>query len=402
MDAQRYVVRLLAWAARGGEGPPPAPPAAPGPAFETHLVRLAQVQDLAGVVTRALDRLALDPGLSNVARARLARGADALEARTRACRRTLERAVAALADRGLEAWPAGDAAAAAFAPASLPRPVLGAEILVDRATIGAALAVLVDAGFRLPPAHPVLSGWLGERMSARRAHELVRFSHHVAPLVLDAPDGAPLRVRTHRLDVGPVDRVERAPAAGTGAGSGAAHVLAEAAVRVGVDGFAAVLPMFDVLCAARACHDFDAVDALARRARVCGAVRDTVRAVCALFGADDVRRRVPLSDLGGALLRGAVWRRRGVDWLDPGEWRGRRFRYGLLALEGVAARLEWVRGHWRVEPRWVRNRLDARPTPWRRIRFRFVAREVPVGSDAALSRWTQAARVERVGSGGRP
>ncbi len=436
MTAERYVTDLVAWIARGADGPPPPLPPRVDAALETRLVRLALAQDLAGILSDSLSRFALDPGLSALARARLSREADALDARTRACRRTIERAERALAAAGVASHAAGDAAAAELMPPGVRRPVLSAEVLVAPDDLARALAALVAAGFRVPASHPVLAGWRGERMSARRLDELRRFSHHVAPLVLAAPDGPPLRLRTHRLDVGPLERVEDTGGDQMGAMSGAgvpraidtpraydtscaqdapgtadpprahdapraADVVAEAAVRVGIDGFASLLPLVDLARAARLCNDWERVDVLARRARVRDAVRDTVRRACAMLGADDVRRRVPMPRLAGALVRELAWRRARVDWTEPGEWRGRRFRYGVTAIEGLAARLEWIRGHWRVEPRWVRNRLGARPTLLRRVRFRFVAREAPDGG-AGVSRWTQAAREpEREGAGTR-
>ncbi|MDH3196735.1 MAG: nucleotidyltransferase family protein [Candidatus Krumholzibacteria bacterium] len=386
MSADRFLLDTLGHFVRDAEGPPPGVPSHAGPFFEKRLSALCLAQHLSPIVSRSLDRLALAPAISRVTAARFAHDAEqqGLDAGRRV--RLLGRAWTRLSQSGIPALIMGDALAATDYPRAGLRYVARLELLVDERDAARALEALEAEGFALPCVHPVLGRGTRGALSRRRAAEMVRFHHVIAPLLVRHTGGETLRLRLRVADAGdaaPVERAwERAREVTLGdrvvRAIGVEDHLADLALDLAI---ARGWPLARVVDIGLVLRDYGRIDwaRVAEILRGCGAY--TAGALALRHAASTLGLRsdaVPLEPRAGASAATFLrwWRPRGLDYADPASAHAGRFRFGMLACESPATKARWLWGHVAPRRRWIKNLFGARPSPWLWLKFLVVTRDV--------------------------
>jgi hypothetical protein len=396
MRPTSFLLETLSHYVRGDEGPPPGVPVHVDAGFETRLATMSVEQRVTPFLSRSLSSLALPPSVSSVTVTRLSRHAEALVSDTERRMRTMNRAVTRLVRAEVKVALCGEARMAEFHAGDALRPVNTIELLIDEHDTARAMRVLEEEGYGLSHAHPVFGETrYGGRVSERRASELVAYHHYFAPLVLRNVQGDTIGLRLRLSATDHPREAETAWSRVTSMRMGGEEIpavaledhLVDLCVRAGATALAELLWIVDIgrLVSLRAdALDWDRVEVRAREQRVYGSVRYTLRHVCNLMRIPDAARRLRPAGIATEPLMDVWWRPDEIDYGDLPARRAGGFLYGLLWSGGLVSKLRWAWRHLNPEPRWVRNRLNERPTLWRRLKFALVVRDVPAWTPPRL------------------
>jgi hypothetical protein len=387
MSADRFLLDTLGHFVRDAEGPPPGVPSHAGPDFETRFSALCLAQRLSPIVSRSLDRLALAPAISRVTAGRIARDAQQQGVDSGRRIRLLARAWTRLSEAGIPTLVMGDALAVTDYPRAGLRDVARLELLVDEHDAARALEALEAEGFALPCVHPVLGRGTHGALSRRRAVEMVRFHHVIAPLLVRHTGGETLRLRLRVADVGVVAEAERAwerpRRVELGERSVRAIALEDHLADLALDlAIARGWPLARAVDIGLVLHDHGGRIDWARVTEIlrgCGAYTAgalALRHAASVLGVRAMAAPLSPGAGAGAATVSHFWRPRALDYADPASAHAGRFRFGILACGSPAAKTHWLWGHLAPRRRWIKNLFGARPSPWRWLKFLVVTRDV--------------------------
>ncbi|MFQ5511737.1 MAG: nucleotidyltransferase family protein [Candidatus Krumholzibacteriia bacterium] len=369
MQPIEFITDTLAHFVRGDDGPPPGIPAHVAPEFEQELTWLCEWHSVTAIVLSSLQKLALRPGMSRLAWARMKALAETGATLSRELVAAARSLAADLDRAGIRNLLVQDVAyALTLYPLPELRPVESIEILVDERDWDGVIDSCARAGFTCR-----------DNVHAfRDGAEALAYYQRFSPCLLHNPNGDRLRLRFRLFEPGSPDPAEacwrRGGPLGEGGPAGLAleDQLIASCVTHNVSRFGRLLDAVDIgLIVARRGDGID-----------WGYVGERMRsrAVYAA-GVLTMRHAVEVMRLPPSLVRlksPGIVRKHLFFFLWPGmeeefssgsQRRQHRLRYCLLEMDGWPEKVRFMTRLFSPRRQWVEAFFGKPYSPWLKLRF---------------------------------